>query len=72
MLILSRSKNEAINIGDDIRVVITAIHGNQVRVGIEAPKHIQVHREEITKRIKQDKLDAQAAQPQPPAASPNA
>lgn len=53
MLILSRNQNEAINIGDDIKVVITAVKGGQVRVGIKAPKHIGVYREEVYKRIQQ-------------------
>ena len=53
MLILSRNQNEAINIGDDIKVVITAVKGGQVRVGIQAPKHVGVYREEIYKRIQQ-------------------
>ena len=53
MLILSRNQNEAIIIGDDIKVVITAVKGGQVRVGIQAPKHVGVYREEIYKRIQQ-------------------
>ena len=53
MLILSRNQNEAINIGDDIKVVITAVKGGQVRVGIQAPKHVGVYREEIYKRMQQ-------------------
>lgn len=53
MLILSRNQNESIHIGDDIKVVITAVKGGQVRVGIQAPKHVGVYREEIYKRIQQ-------------------
>lgn len=53
MLILSRNQNEAIHIGDDIKVVITAVKGGQVRVGIQAPKHVGVYREEIYKRMQQ-------------------
>lgn len=53
MLILSRNQNEAIHIGDDIKVVITEVKGGQVRVGIQAPKHVGVYREEIYKRIQQ-------------------
>ena len=63
MLILSRSQNEAINIGDDIKVVITAVKGGQVRVGIQAPKHVGVYREEIYKRIQQQNA-APASNPQ--------
>lgn len=53
MLILSRNQNEAIHIGDDIKVVITGVKGGQVRVGIQAPKHVGVYREEIYKRMQQ-------------------
>ena len=47
MLILTRRIDESINIGTDISVTILDIQGNQKRVGIAAPKHMQVHREEI-------------------------
>jgi carbon storage regulator len=50
MLILSRKADESINIGDDIKVTVLEIRGSQVRLGISAPKHIQVDREEITER----------------------
>ena len=55
MLILGRDSGESIIIGDDITVTVIKISGNQVRLGISAPKDITVHREEIYLKIK-DKL----------------
>ncbi|WP_315809333.1 carbon storage regulator CsrA [Pseudomonas sp. C9-3] len=51
MLSLTRSVGKTIRIGDDIEVVILRIRGNQVRVGISAPPHITVHRDEVYRRI---------------------
>lgn len=53
MLVLERKRDESILIGDNIRVTVTAIFGDTVRIGIDAPKAIPVHREEIYMRIKQ-------------------
>lgn len=47
MLVLSRRRNERIRIGDDIVVEISAVHGSKVLVGIEAPQHVRISREEI-------------------------
>lgn len=55
MLILTRRVGETINIGDEVQVTVLAIRGNQVRIGVSAPKEIPVHREEIYERIRKEK-----------------
>lgn len=57
MLILSRHIGETINIGDDITITVLNVSGKQIRLGIEAPKNVPVHREEIYRRIKEHKDD---------------
>lgn len=47
MLVLSRKKNESIVIGDDIRIVVVEIRGDKVRLGVEAPRSVPVHRREV-------------------------
>lgn len=54
MLILTRRINETLNIGDDVQVTVLGIKGNQVRIGINAPRDTPVHREEIYQRIKRE------------------
>ena len=54
MLVLSRKKNESIIIGNDITIVVVEIRGDKVRLGIEAPKEVSVHRREIYDAIKRD------------------
>jgi carbon storage regulator len=54
MLILTRRVGETVMIGNDVTVTILGVKGNQVRVGINAPKTIAVHREEIYERIKRE------------------
>ncbi|MBI5197920.1 MAG: carbon storage regulator CsrA [Nitrospirae bacterium] len=51
MLILTRKLGESINIGDQIKVTILEIHGNQVRIGIDAPKDTKIYREEVYDKI---------------------
>jgi carbon storage regulator len=55
MLILTRRVGETVMIGNDVTVTILGVKGNQVRVGINAPKNVAVHREEIYERIKREK-----------------
>jgi carbon storage regulator len=55
MLILTRRINESIMINDNVKVTLLSVKGNQMRVGIEAPKHVTVHREEIFQKIKKKK-----------------
>ncbi|VFP78248.1 Carbon storage regulator [Buchnera aphidicola (Cinara cuneomaculata)] len=55
MLILTRRIGETLIIGDEITITILGMKGNQIRVGVNAPKKIPVHREEIYKRIQSDK-----------------
>lgn len=51
MLILSRSVSEKIMIGDDVEITLLSVSGGQVRLGIDAPKNVAVHREEVYDRI---------------------
>jgi len=54
MLILTRRTGETIMIGNDVTLTVLGVKGNQVRIGINAPKNVSVHREEIYERIKRE------------------
>ena len=56
MLVLTRKLQEKIMIGDDIEVIILSVRGNQVKVGVNSPKDVVVHREEIFKKIEEGGL----------------
>jgi|TARA_B100000989_G_scaffold283730_1_gene249867 carbon storage regulator len=55
MLILTRKVGESLVIGDDVSIVVLGVKGNQVRIGVDAPKSVSVHREEIYNKIQDEK-----------------
>ncbi len=61
MLVLTRKKDEKIMIGENIEIQVLSIDGNQVQIGIDAPRSIEVHREEVYERIRQENVEAAQA-----------
>lgn len=57
MLILTRRVGETLMIGDEVTVTVLGVKGNQVRIGVNAPRDVAVHREEIYERIKREQAD---------------
>jgi carbon storage regulator len=64
MLLLTRKLGENIRIGDDVKITIVEVKGNHVKLGIDAPPSVKVHREEIYERIQEENRRAQAAKPE--------
>ena len=71
MLILTRRVGETLMIGDSVTVTVLGVKGNQVRIGITAPKDVAVHREEIFQRIGKDAISAAARGETPGTTVPN-
>lgn len=63
MLVLSRQRDETIMIGDDVEITVVDIRGDKVRLGINAPRHIQVHRKEVYEAIKRENQQAAKLSP---------
>ena len=64
MLILTRKKDEAIRLGEDIRIVLVQVKGGQVRIGIECPPEMRVLREELYDAVRQENMKALATDPE--------
>ena len=64
MLVLSRKKNESIVINNDITIVVVEIRGDKVRLGIDAPKEVSVHRQEVYEAIQRENRQAALLKPQ--------
>ena len=60
MLILTRRVGETLMIGDEVTVTVLGVKGNQVRIGVNAPRDVTVHREEIYERIKREQSEGEA------------
>jgi len=63
MLVLTRRLNQSIKIGDDIEITVVEVRGDQVRIGVAAPRTVTVHRKEVYLQIQQENLAAAAASP---------
>lgn len=70
MLVLSRQKDESIIIGDDVEITIVDVRGDKVRLGINAPKSISVHRKEVYEAIQREKAEMQRQKEAPKVEAP--
>ena len=70
MLVLTRKLGENIRIGDTVKITVLEVRSGQVKLGIEAPPEVKVHREEIYARIQEENRRAASGQPPGPAAEP--
>jgi len=57
MLILTRNEGDNLRVGDDIKITVLRLSGSQIKLGVEAPEHITVYREEIYTRIQEDNIN---------------
>jgi len=69
MLILTRRAGETVMIGSDVTITVLGVKGNQVRIGINAPRDVAVHREEIYQRIQNERKSAEADENEPKSAA---
>lgn len=58
MLVLARKRDQSIMIGDEVEIVVVDIHGDQVKLGINAPRHIAVHRREVYEEVQKENIRA--------------
>lgn len=65
MLVLTRKVNESIMIGDNIEVVVVQVHGEQVKIGINAPREVAVHRKEVYEAIQKENIEASRQKVEP-------
>ena len=65
MLILTRKIGESVIINEDITVTVLGVKGNQIRIGVDAPRHVSVHREEIYQRVKKEELEEEEEEATP-------
>ncbi|MQY77252.1 MAG: carbon storage regulator CsrA [Spirochaeta sp.] len=63
MLILTRKLNESIMIGDQVEISVVDIRGDQIKIGIKAPKHVKIYRQEVYRAIQQENIEALKSKP---------